>query len=131
MTMLGHNLKLDELWNLLSKMKGQNVHHDLPSKTILEQFNHSPKDAEESKLLEISEKVLLSHNETEMWFKHLKNVHENLNKGIAKAIMTRKAKKIQPQLANKDKDRTKEKCKKAKKKRIKKRKSLKCAALAT
>lgn len=113
---LGHYLKVDELWNLVSKMKGQNVHHDPPSKTILEEFNHSCEVPEESKLLEISEKVLLSHDETEMWFKHLKNVHENRKKGVAKAIETRKAKKMQQQLANKDKDRTKEKGKKAKKK---------------
>ena len=53
------------------------VPHDPPSKVILEEFNRTHEVLQESKLLKVAEKVLLPRDETEMWFQHLKKVHEN------------------------------------------------------
>jgi predicted solute-binding protein len=79
------------------------VPHDPPSKVILEEFNRTHEVPQESKLLKVAEKVLLPRDETEMWFQHLKKVHKNRQKGIAKAAETRKAKRMQQKQSNEEK----------------------------
>lgn len=89
----GHYYKVDELWKQVSQRK--EIQLEPPSQVILNEYNCHHKVPEESKLLEIAEKVFLPRDETEMWFNHLKTVDDNRKKGLAKAAATRKAKKTQ------------------------------------
>ena len=100
----GHYRKVDDLWQVISKGNNGdvNIHHEPPSKVILEEFNQCHEIPDERTLQKTAEKVLLLRDETEMWFQHLKNVHENRQKGVAKAAETRKAKRLHQKQSERD-----------------------------
>ena len=66
-----------------------------PSEVLLKEFNRHHVIPDDSRLKSIAKEVLLSVDETKMWFEHLSSVHENRKKGLQKAARARKVKTSQ------------------------------------
>lgn len=83
----GHFLKLDDLWEHVSN--GGKLLSEPPSEVLLKEFNRHRVIPDDGRLKEIAKEVLLSVDETKMWFEHLSSVHENKKKGAQKAARAR------------------------------------------
>lgn len=83
----GHFLKLGNLWEHVSK--GGKMLSEPPSRVLLKEFNRHRVIPNDGRLKEIAKEVLLSVDETKMWFEHLSSVHKNRKKGSQKAARAR------------------------------------------
>ena len=76
----GHYLKFEDLWEHVSN--DGKMPSEPPSEVLLKEFNRHHVIPDDRRLKEIAKEVLLSQDETKMWFDHLNSVHENACKKL-------------------------------------------------
>lgn len=92
----GHYLKPEVLLELQTKENASAIAYpsaNPPSSVILDVFKTYKKVPSPQIIEETAEKVLLSKEETQMWFEHLNQIAINKAEGVRKAAETRKRKK--------------------------------------